>query len=43
MNLPIQVTTHLTNRPCVHPTRLINRDLSAAQSILREFRAKVNK
>ena len=43
MNLPLQVVTHPANIPCVHPTRIINRDLKAADRILRSFEQTISK
>lgn len=43
MNQFVQVVTHPVNIPCVHPTRVINRDLSGVTSILASFRREVFK
>jgi hypothetical protein len=43
VNQFVQVVTHPTNNPCVHPTRVINRDLSHITNILQRFRREVFK
>lgn len=41
MNSSVSVITHPSNVPCVHPTRLINRDLTKMKRIIAEFRKVV--
>ncbi len=43
MKQSLQVVTHPSNIPCVHPTRIINRDLSAADRVIEAFKKAIFK